>query len=82
MTDRKLVSWSLTSLFRLIASDKGVSVHDSNTSPIYGMGMPLYFRRVVSSSIYLSFLLPSPNLSRRRLDVCHTSTHDVALVRI
>jgi len=24
----------------------------------------------------------SPNLSRRRLDVCHTSTHGVALVRI
>ena len=24
----------------------------------------------------------SPNLSRRRLDVCHTCTHGVALVRI
>ena len=24
----------------------------------------------------------SPNLSGRRLDVCHTSTHGVALVRI
>jgi len=24
------------------------------------------------------FLFSSPNLSRRRLDVCHTSTHDVA----
>ena len=35
-----------------------------------------------SSSIYLSFLFSSPNLSRRRLDVCHTSTHGVALVRI
>jgi len=29
-------------------------------------------------SIYFS----SPNLSRRRLDVYHTSTHGVALVRI
>jgi len=29
-----------------------------------------------------SFLLSSPNLSRRRLDVYHTSTHGVALVRI
>ena len=28
------------------------------------------------------FFLSSPNLSRRRLDVCHTSTHGVALVRI
>jgi len=30
------------------------------------------------SSIYLSFLF-SPNLSRHRLDVYYTSTHDVAL---
>jgi len=28
------------------------------------------------------FFFPSPNLSRRRLDVCHTSTHGVALERI
>ena len=28
------------------------------------------------------FLFSSPNLSRRRLDVCHTSTHSVALVWI
>jgi len=28
------------------------------------------------------FFFSSPNLSGRRLDVCHTSTHDVALVRI
>jgi len=34
-------------------------------------------------SFFLSFVLfSSPNLSRRRLDVCHTSTHGVALVRI
>jgi len=31
-------------------------------------------------SIYLLF--SSPNLSRRRLDVYHTSTHGVVLVRI
>ena len=29
-----------------------------------------------------SFFLSSPNLSRRRLDVSHTYTHGVALVRI
>ena len=29
-----------------------------------------------------SFFISSPNLSRHRLDVCHTSTHGVALVRI
>jgi len=28
------------------------------------------------------FFFSSPNLSRRRLDVCHTSTHRVALVQI
>jgi len=34
-------------------------------------------------SIYLSvYLFSSPNLSRRRGDVCHTCTHGVALVRI
>jgi len=32
-------------------------------------------------SFYLSFS-SSPNLSRRRLDVYHTSTHGVALLRI
>ena len=40
----------------------------------------LYFYPV---SIYLSiFFFSSPNLSRRRLDVCHTLTHGVALMRI
>jgi len=39
---------------------------------------PLWFL-----SIYLFLLLlSSPNLSRRGLDVYHTSTHGVALVRI
>jgi len=38
---------------------------------------------VVCSSIFLFiFLFSSLNLSRRRLDVCHTSTYGVALVRI
>ena len=35
---------------------------------------------VLSSFFLLFFSLP--NLSRRRLDVCHTSKHGVALVRI
>jgi len=42
--------------------------------------MPLYFCPVVSSSFF--FFLSSPNLSRRTLDVYHTSTQGVALVRI
>ena len=32
--------------------------------------------------LLLSSFFSSPNLSRRRSDVCHTSTHGVALVRI
>ena len=31
---------------------------------------------------FLLLIFSSPNLSRRRLDVYHTSTHGVALVRI
>jgi len=31
---------------------------------------------------FLYFFFSSPNLSGRILDVCHTSTHGVALVRI
>ena len=38
-------------------------------------------RCFLSSSFFLSFF-SLPNLSRSRLDVCHTSTHGVALVRI
>jgi len=38
---------------------------------------------VVSSFFFfLSFFFASPNLSGRRLHVCHTFTHGVALVRI
>jgi len=44
-------------------------------------GSPVYFCPVVSSSIYLSSsICSSPNLSRHRLDVYHTSTHGAALV--
>jgi len=32
--------------------------------------------------LLLSSFFSSPSLSRRRLDVCHTATHGVALVRI
>ena len=44
---------------------------------------PLYFCPVVSFYLLLlSFFLSSSNLSGHRLDVYHTSTHGVALVRI
>ena len=41
----------------------------------------LYFHPVVTA-FFLLVLFSSPNLSRRRLDVYHTFTHGVALVRI
>jgi len=52
--------------------------------PLYGIGQATVFCPVVSSFFYLSFryLFSSPNLNRRRLDVYHTSSHGVALVRI
>jgi len=40
------------------------------------------FHPVVCSIFLSSFFFSSPNLSRRRLHVCHTSAHGVALVRI
>ena len=53
--------------------------------PPYVIGGPLYFCPVVSfyllSSFYL-LLFFSPNLSGHRLDVYHTLSHGVALVRI
>ena len=46
--------------------------------PPYVIGQTVYiFILFLSSS---SFFISSPNLSNRRLDVCHTFTHGVALV--
>ena len=45
------------------------------------MGQAIIFCPV-ASSFYPLLSFSSPNLSRRRLDVYHTSTHGVALVRI
>ena len=55
--------------------------------PHYGIGQVIIFSSYgffLLSIFLLSFLkfFFSPILSRRRLDVCHTSTHGVALVRI
>ena len=47
--------------------------------PPYGIWQAIIFLPVISSSI---FFFSSPILSRRWLDVCHTATHGVALVRI
>jgi len=46
----------------------------------YGIGRPYIFSSCFF--FFLSSFFSSPNLSSRLLDVCHTSTHGVALVRI
>ena len=46
----------------------------------YGIGRPYIFS--CCGLFFFLLFFSSPNLSRRRLDVCHTSTHGVALVRI
>ena len=51
--------------------------------PPYVIGGALYFCPVISIFyLLLSSFFSSPNLSGRRLDVYHTLTHGVALVRI
>jgi len=47
----------------------------------YGIGQTIYIF-MLWFVLSFFFFYSSPNLSRRRLDVCHTSTHGVALVRI
>ena len=49
--------------------------------PPYVIGQAIYIF-ILSFVLSSSFFLSSPNLSHRRLDVYHTYTHGVALVRI
>jgi len=48
----------------------------------YGIGQTIIFSCCYLFFFFFFFLFFSPNFSRRRLAVCHTSTHGVALVRI
>ena len=48
----------------------------------YVIGQTIHIFILWFLSFYLSIFFSSPNLSGRRLDVYHTSTHGVALVRI
>jgi len=63
----------------------GIGPHSSLSSsfflwPPYGIRQAIIFLPCGFSSSILFY--SSPNLSGRRLDVYHTSTHDLALVRI
>jgi len=46
--------------------------------PPYGIGQAIILFPVVSIFLLSFFFFSSPNLSRRKLDVYHTFTHDVA----
>jgi len=48
----------------------------------YGIGQTIIFSSCRLFFFLSSSFFPSPNLSRRRVDVCHTCTHGVALVQI
>jgi len=48
----------------------------------YGIGQTIISLPCGFFLLLLFSFFSSPNLSRHRLDVCHTSTHDVALVQI
>jgi len=63
---------------QLWASTKLCGV-EQRAPPIYSAGRPSGWTFAHTSSF---FFISSPNLSGRTLDVYHTSTHGVALVRI
>jgi len=48
----------------------------------YGIGQTIMFSSCCFFLLSSSFFISSPNLSGQRLDVYHTSIHDVALVQI
>ena len=50
--------------------------------PLYGIGQAIIFLPCSFFPSSSSSFFSSPILSRRRLDVCHTSAHGVVLVRI
>ena len=65
--------------------------HFTFRAPIFASTSLLWSPYVIRQTIYIFMMwfvllllsfFSSPNLSRRRLDVCHTSTHGVSLVRI
>jgi len=73
LTERKtfLVSWSNVDMMKTVVFIMG--------APWNRAGHYIFILWFLDLS---SFFFSSPNLSRRRLDVYHTSTHGVTLVRI
>jgi len=58
-----------------------LALSDNFLWPPYVIGQAIIFLPC-GFFFYLSIFFSSPNLSRHTLDVCHTSTRGVALVRI
>ena len=59
------------------ALNRGRHLYSAGRPSRWALAHILVLLLLLSSSFF-----SSPNLSRHRLDVCHTSTHGVALVRI
>ena len=66
------------------------ALYGNPAPPKFSAHVYLWSPYVIGQTIYIfmlflllsSFFISSPNLSGQRLDVYHTSTHGVALVRI
>jgi len=72
----------MLSFFYFLVGNHRVSSKSSLLWPPYVIGQAIIFCPVVSMFLLSFYLFSSPNLSGRRYDVYHTSTHGVALVRI
>jgi len=71
--------WHKGEMWQMVANETNIhSIHYLWSPCVIGNTIYIF----IMSFVLLSFFLSSPNLSGRRLDVCHTSTHGVALVRI
>ena len=74
----------LAPIFGRAAITLGIGPHSRLVWSPYGKGEAIIFLPCgfFLYLYYSSFFLSSPNISGRRVDVYHTSTHGVALVRI
>ena len=65
---------------RYVGLSRIIAARTSSLWPPYGIGQAIIF---LPCDLYLLLLFfSSPHLSGQKLDVYHTSTHGVALVRI
>ena len=71
-------------VFLLIYMKSWTLIHSKNGSKVWFLWSPYVIGQTIifSSCFFLLSFFSSSNLSSRRLDVYHTSTHGVALVRI